>query len=94
MSLLTRLVSPLEGEIKLPVHQFMAELAELQRGEILVTKMYTDFDLDAAEQTQLDNFITEMTGGAFNREEFHDVMMMAEVGFYTPAEVLTRLGIT
>lgn len=94
MSLLGRLVNPSEGETKLPVHQFMAELAELQRGEILVAKMYADFDLDATEQTQLDNFIIEMTGGNFNREEFHDVMMMGEKGFYSEAEILTRLGIT
>jgi hypothetical protein len=94
MSLLTRLVLPSEGEVKLPVHQFMAELAELQRGEIVVAKMYVDFNLDAAEQLQLDNFIIEMTGGGFNRDEFHDVMMMGERGFYTPAEILTRLGIS
>lgn len=94
MSLLSRLVNPAEDEVKLPVHQFMAELAELQRGEIVVAKMYADFNLSAAEQTQLDNFIIEMTGGNFNREEFHDVMMMGEKGFYTPAEILTRLGIS
>lgn len=94
MSLLTRLILPSEGEVKLPVHQFAAELGELQRTEILKSKIVADFELTAAEETQLDNFILEMTGGAFDRHEFEDVMMMGERGYYTPAEVLTRLGIT
>jgi hypothetical protein len=90
MSLLTRLVAPLEGEIKLPVHQFMAEMAELQRGEIVKQKIVDDFLLTAAEELNLDAFIAEM-GVSFDRNEFHDVMMMGERGLYTPAEVQFRL---
>ena len=93
MSLLTRLVEPdrLAGEIKIPVHQFMAELAELQRGKIVKQKIVDDFNLTAPEEANLDAFIAAMVGGAFDRNEFHDVMMMGERGLYTPAEVTARL---
>lgn len=91
MSLLTRLVAPLPGEEKLPVHQFTSELAEHMRGEIPKQKMVDDFILTPTEEAQLDAFILEMQGASFTREEFHDVMMMGEVGFYTPAEITTRL---
>ena len=93
MSLLTRLISPDKeaGEIKLPVHQFTSELAEYHRGYIPKSKMVADFNLSAAEETQLDNFLLKIESGSFTREEFHDVMMMGERGLYTPLEVTTRL---
>lgn len=91
MSLLTRLVAPLDGETKLPVHQFTAELAEVWRGEITKAKMVADFNLTPEEETTLDAMIAAIGANTFTRQEFHDVMMMGESGFYTPAEITTRL---
>jgi len=91
MSLLTRLVAPEAGEIKLPVHQFMAELAEVNRGEITKAKMVTDFIITTEEEVTLDAMIAAIGAATFTRQEFHDVMMMGEMGFYTPAEITTRL---
>jgi hypothetical protein len=94
MSLLSRLVDPdrAAGEKKIVVHQFAAELGEFQRNEIPKSKIVADFELTAQEETQLDNFIILMEGGNFDRIEFEDVMLMGEKGFYTQAEILTRLN--
>jgi len=91
MTLLTRLVKPEPGEVKLPVHQFTSELAEFFRTKIPKQKLVDDFILTPAEEANLDAFIAAMQGGSFTREEFHDVMMMGERGYYTPAEIITRL---
>ncbi len=93
MSLLTRLIAPDKpaGEVKIPVHQFTAELAEHFRGEIVKQKIVDDFNLTTNEEANLDAFIAAMQGGAFTRQEFHDVMLMGERGLYTPLEVTTRL---
>lgn len=95
MSLMTRLVAPLPGEDKLPVHQFMASLAELKRGAPGVTQgsIATSFNLSASEQTQLANFVTQQTSGAINREMIHDVLMLGELGAYTVQQCLNRLGV-
>jgi hypothetical protein len=95
MSLMTRLVAPLPGEDKLPVHQFMAALAELYRGAPGVTQgsIATAFNLTAGEQTQLANFVSQQSGGAINREMIHDVLMLGELGIYSVQNCLNRLGV-
>lgn len=94
MSLLTRLVAPLAGEEKLPVHQFLAALAEIRRGQITRAQLISGFAVSVAQEAQLDTFIARMASDTLTREEVHDVLLLAENGFRTPAQVMTRLGIT
>lgn len=95
MSLLTRLVKPVAGEIKIPVHQFMAALAEYKRPDGLMTgvRLATTFDLSSAEITQLQNFLDRVDNDSITREEIHDVLMLAETNpqIYTTQEVIDRL---
>lgn len=95
MSLLTRLVAPLPGEIKLPVHQFMAACAELRRGAPGVTQnsIATTFNLSASEQTQLANFASQMGSNTITRELVHDVLLLGEAGIYTVQNCANRLGV-
>ena len=93
MSLLTRLIYPLDGETKLPVHQFMAGLAEYKRGAITGPQLATAFSLSETEEIQLQNFLTNLDTDAINREILHDVLMLGEGKYYTIAQVQTRLGI-
>jgi hypothetical protein len=96
MSLLSRLVDPAEGEVKLRSHQFMAALAELKRGEVTRAQVVAAFGLSASEETQLDTFIDNHAGTgskAINREEIHDALLLGEAGHYTLAQVKARLGV-
>ncbi len=97
MTLMTRLIDPNPGEVKLPVHQFMAALAELARGEVTRAQVIAFFSLSASEETQLDEFIANQAGSGsklINRQEIHDVLMLGEIGAYNVSQALTRLGIT
>ena len=97
MSLVTRLVAPLEGEDKLPVHQFTAGIAEVRRGEISGAEMASRFGLSAGEITALNNWFSAMDAGGQTpteiRTETEDVLMLGERGYYSLAEVNTRLGL-
>lgn len=94
MSLLSRLVSPAPGEDKLPVHQFMAALAELKRGvsQVSIASIASFFNLSAGEQTDLQTFVDQQAGDVIAREEIHDVLMLGEVGAYTLQNCSDRLA--
>jgi len=93
MSLLTRLVAPLEDEEKLPVHQFMAALAEYKRGAVTGAQLATAFDLTPEEATALQNFLSNLDSDTINRALIHDVLMLGEYGLYTLNQVKSRLGV-
>ena len=97
MSLLTRLVAPLEGETKLPVHQFTAGIAEYRRGEMSGAEMASRFGLSPTEITALNNWLAAIDSGGQSaievRTETEDVLMLGESGIYSLAEVQTRLGL-
>ena len=93
MGVLTRLVGPLEGETKLPVHQFMAALAEYKRGAITGAQVAEAFVLDSDEENDLQTFLDGMDG-TLTREKVHDVLMLGERKLYTLAKVQTELGLT
>lgn len=81
MSLLTRLVDPQEGEQKIPVHQFMAGIAEFARGAPGVTanSLAQAFNLDAGELAALTAWYTsEILTGNLSREEVHDALLLGE----------------
>lgn len=98
MTLLTRLIAPQSGEEKLPVHQFIAALAELQRNAPGVTlgAIATAFNLSQDEQTQLSEFVTYVSSGnvAVTRQVIHDVLLLGEGRQYDLAQVRARLGLT
>lgn len=96
MGLVTKLVEPLAGEDRLPVHQFMACLAEAKRGApgVNVTTIGAFFELTPGEITSLQEFYDNFNGSQFTREQIHDVLMMGEYGIYTVQNVKNRLNLT
>jgi len=95
MSLLSRLTEPAAGEVKIPIHAFMAALAELKRDaagvDLARIAAFSDFNLDAGEQTSLQTFIDNFLGDLITRERIHDVLLLGEAGFYTVQECSDRL---
>lgn len=92
MSLLDRLIGT--EEPKLPVHQFMAAMAEYKRGSVTGAQVISGFGLSGAEATNLQDFLTNLDTDVINRQKIHDVLMLAEAGFYPKAKVKTELGLT
>lgn len=94
--MVTRLVSPLEGEAKLPVHQFTAALAEYVRGEVTGAQMVTFFNLSASEQTTLTTWLSNIDSSGRTaqdiRTEVEDILELGEQGLYDEATVTSRLA--
>jgi hypothetical protein len=97
MSLLTRLVAPLEGEIKLPVHQFTAAIAEYKRSATTMTgaDLVSKFDLTGGEITTLQQWQTIIDSSPESpsaiRGQLEDVFILGERGQYSMVEVESRL---
>jgi len=93
MSLLSRLVDPSPGEVKLAVHQFMAALAELKRGApgVTVASIVTAFDLSAGEQTELEGLVNSAYLDKIDGVMLHDVLLLGEGGQYDLAAVQARI---
>ena len=93
MSLLTRLVAPAPGEIKLPVHQFMAAIAELQRGapDLTIADVVVAFDLSPSEQVELNSVVANLYVNGISRDLIHDTLMLGEESIYSLPEVQARL---
>tara|TARA_R110002153_G_scaffold54447_8_gene151695 strand:- start:4495 stop:5706 length:1212 start_codon:yes stop_codon:yes gene_type:complete len=95
MGLLTRLTIPLEGEEKIATHQFMALVAEYQRGVVNVDRDFiaTTFDIvEASELVELDSILTEIVSKRTNRELLHDVLLIGEDGAYDTTKVSNRIA--
>ena len=92
MALLDRLIG-IGEEQKLPVHEFTAALGEYKRGAITGAQIVSDFDLSAGEATSLENFLDNLDGSTIDRAMIHDVLLLAEGGRYTKAQVQARLGV-
>ena len=88
MSLYTRLIPQTteDEEFKIPVHQFMASMRELNRGnEVTRADIIAMFSLTVADEVQLDQIINKGQGLPQNqRFEFgtmlHDALLLAENG--------------
>ncbi len=93
MTLLTRLISQSNIEDKLPVHTFMAALAEYKRGVITQQNIIDAFGLDSAEGIQLQNFLDNLDGNTIDRTLIHDVLLLGEAGHYNESKAKSRLGI-
>lgn len=94
MSLLTRLTVPLDGEVKLPVHQVMAILAEYKRGApgVTLAVIATAFGIAAGqEQTDLATLANLFATDVITREMIHDVLMLGESAVYSTQNCLDRI---
>jgi hypothetical protein len=95
MSLLTRLVAPLEGEDKLHVHQFTAAIAEYKRGELTGANLVTKFGLSGGEVTTLQQWQTVIDSSPETptaiRGQMEDIFILGEDFTYSIAEVESRL---
>ena len=91
MALLDRIIGT--EEPKIPVHQFMAALAEYKRGAVTGAQVVAAFDLSTEETAALDTWLSNLDTDAINRDLIHDVLLLAEDGLYTKATVITRLGV-
>ena len=85
-------------EPKLPVHAFMAAMAEIKRGFGTRAQFVSVFQLDAAAQTDLDALIARFSGGsALTAVELHDVLLLADAKgipvYKTVPAIKTRLGV-
>jgi len=91
MSLLDRLLG--NEDPKLPVHQFMAALAEYKRGAITKQIVIDAFLLSVPEGTSLQTFLTKLDSDTIDRGFIHDVLLLGEAGYYTKSQVQARLGL-
>jgi hypothetical protein len=85
---------------KIGVHQFMAAMGELARGEVTRAQVIAAFNLVGPDVTQLDTLIAAAQAmPAADRFKFslemHDVLLLGEAGlvYATPATLATRLGL-
>src|SRR5688572_17014692 len=93
MSLISRLVAPGPSEEAIPIHQFMAAVAELKRGSpsLTMAEVVTAFDLSAAEEDELEALVNSAYLNQVSRERVHDVLMLGAKSIYTVQEVEDRL---
>ena len=94
MGLLSRLINPTQDEDSLPVHQFMAALAEYKRGAVTGAQVVAAFNLNANEAISLQEFLDGLTLNQLDRAIIHDVLLLGESGHYTINFVKTRLGLS
>lgn len=96
MSLLTRLTVPLEGEEKIPSHQFVAVIKEFERGApgVNANSIAAAFNLSASEKSALIAwYSSQFATGAVSRELLHDALLLGESELYTISQVESRLGL-
>ena len=86
-----------QEEPKIPVHAFMAAMAEQKRGRVSGAQVASTFQLDAQAQAdaitlqaRFNDAVNPMTG-----PELHDVLLLADAGLaYTSVTSLkNRLGV-
>jgi hypothetical protein len=84
-------------EPKIPVHAFMAAMAERKRGKVSAAQIVSTFALDAAAQidaialnARFDDTVNPLTG-----TELHDVLLLADAGlaYQTVTALKNRLGV-
>ena len=84
-------------EPKIPVHAFMAAMAERKRGRVTAQQIVNLFGLDAAAQidatalsARFDDLVDPLNG-----VELHDVLLLADagIGYTTVTALKNRLGV-
>lgn len=94
MSLLDRLLNDSPDGDNLPVHEFMAALAEYRRGSVTSSQVVNAFDLDSGEANALQEFLDNLNADTIDRAKIHDVLLLGAADLYTKAKVKTELGLT
>lgn len=99
MALYERLVLASDTNPKIPVHQFMAAVAEAVRGQSGRAAIITMFALRTEDEADLDFLIAKVSGMAVaERFEFtrvlHDILLLAERGlaYNTRASFVARIN--
>lgn len=94
MSLLTRLLDPLEEEERIPYHEFVAGIREFQRGEVTQQQFFTFYGLSPAEETALQAwYVAQIVSGNLTTEEVEDILRLRGSGAYSVATATARLGL-
>jgi len=81
---------------KIPVHQFMAMVAERVRVQVTTQQVIDAFTLSVDEVTEITTLVARVLGGFVTENELHDVLMVAErliPPYNLAATVRTRLGV-
>jgi hypothetical protein len=81
---------------KLPVHQFMAMVAERVRNDVTTQQVTDAFALAPDEVTDATTLTQRVTQALLTKDEVHDVLLLAEAAippYTTVAAVKARLGV-
>ena len=80
---------------KIPIHGFASMMDEKEDGVSSITGAYltTLWTLDAGQVTQLQTIFTRYTSNALNRTRVKATLYNGELGYYTKAQVVSRLGL-
>ena len=78
-----------EEEPSISMHGFASAMGELSRSAISKANIVSKLGLDATAESELDALITASPA----LDLLTDVLILAEEGYYTKAQVKTRLGI-
>lgn len=84
---------PRSDHRSLPVHQLVALAAEHKRGKIKLSRVVRYFGLNPYERLQVKRFFDYITNLDVDQQEIEDLFSLAEIGFYSSAEVEKRLGL-
>lgn len=83
-------------EPHIPVHAFMAAMAEQRRGRVTGAQVATAFELDASAQQDAIALQNRFSGGnPITGVELHDILLLADAGlaYTTVAALKNRLGV-
>ena len=80
-----------EGVAAIPVHAYLAHLAEVVRGSVTSGDFSTYWNLDATEQANMTTMFNRIQADTIQRELVDDVLTLYEAGVYDQATALTRL---
>ncbi len=99
MGLYERLAKRDDANPKIPVHQFIAAISEMGRGQFARADIITMFSLRTEDEAGLDTLITKVNAMAAGRRfEFgrllHDMLLLAEeeMAYTTKAAFDTRIS--
>lgn len=98
MGLYEKLVGSDPQDVSIPVHQFMAAVAERDRGVLNRQDLIDTFNIETADLEELDTILDKADSLAADRQfEFgrmlHDILLLSEAGltYTTSSDFYTRI---
>lgn len=98
MGLYEKLVGSDPQDVSIPVHQFMAAVAERDRGVLDRQDLIDTFNIETADLEELDTILDKADSLAADRQfEFgrmlHDILLLSEAGltYTTSTDFYTRI---